>query len=848
LTLTAAPVAAQIEEITVTARKVEESLQDVPLAISAFSSAEISQAAIENLDDVAAFTPGLTFFNPIGEFLPVPVIRGVAPTDIFGEANAAIFVDGVYVSGREGLNFSFLDLERIEVVKGPQSSLYGRNAFSGALNFVTKRPSDVLEANTEVTLGSEGRTKGLVSVSGPIVGDTLGGRLGLVYDEWDGSYDDPVGGVDVGGYKYRTYQGALRFRPTNNFEMWGQVYYSNDEIDASPSTSVTANCENVGPDDGANERLANYCGETPNLTATNRELNVRYPTLDLGDNDIPKIPRSLGEDREVTRASLEISWDLGPGNITALTGFSNTEQQALTDGTRNLAFLQPFVYCTNGVADALGPGTGLCFPGGTNGRFTAGLLQVTQPDETEEISQEIRFTSRQDAAFRYSIGGYYYDVDFDGRETGVIARSIDDPDFSDAADSVPADFTTFAPFINIGPGPELTIGDGAFGPWFLNDNGDVTDEVTLITKTEAWAVFGSVELDFLEDFTAELQVRYSDEKNDLSLPTAVVPDGSAFITAIDDSWDFVTGRASLKYRLNDDTTIYSSLARGEKSGGFDAENTTVLVPDPDNPPATMNVDIPVIVTFDSETILSAELGAKGTLLNGQLRFDAAVYWSDWEDILLPQVFQSDPNSGLPFEQPEGFITNAGDATVWGTELQLDFLLGENFSGRLTGSWTDAELDNATLESFADFPSFAPNGDVSGRKLLRQSEWQASGSLTYTQEWIRGWDFFVRGDVTYQGEQYGGNDNQWKWPAHTYANFRTGVDGDNWGVTLWVENAFEDDGPTGGFRDVYFGNSDDPLQLEPPSSTPFNFFPWRLTMSHPRLRTYGITATYRFGGE
>ena len=135
--------AVALEEIVVTARKVEERLQDVPLAITAFSAAEIQSAGIENLDDVANFTPGLTFSNLLGEFLPVPVIRGIAPTAVQGrENNAAIFVDGVYLSGREGLNFSQLDLERIEVVKGPQAAMYGRNSFSGAINFVTARPTD----------------------------------------------------------------------------------------------------------------------------------------------------------------------------------------------------------------------------------------------------------------------------------------------------------------------------------------------------------------------------------------------------------------------------------------------------------------------------------------------------------------------------------------------------------------------------------------------------------------------------------------------------------------------------------------------------------------------------------
>ena len=129
---------AGLEEVVVTARKQSEQLINVPLAITAFTAEAIEARGISNLDDVAAFTPGLTFSNVIGDFLPAPVIRGVAPIDIFGELNTAIFFDGVYVAGREGINFNQLDLERIEVVKGPQAALYGRNAFSLSLIHISE--------------------------------------------------------------------------------------------------------------------------------------------------------------------------------------------------------------------------------------------------------------------------------------------------------------------------------------------------------------------------------------------------------------------------------------------------------------------------------------------------------------------------------------------------------------------------------------------------------------------------------------------------------------------------------------------------------------------------------------
>jgi iron complex outermembrane receptor protein len=165
-----------LEELIVTTRRMPERLLDVPLSITAFDADAIGAAGIRNLDDVAALTPGLTFSNVFGEVLPVPVIRGLAPTAIFQENNAGIFIDGVYVSGREGLNFSQLDLSKVEVVKGPQSAAYGRNTFAGAVLYTTARPTDSFETSVEAQYGSDDKVLGKLIVSGPLGTDKLKGR------------------------------------------------------------------------------------------------------------------------------------------------------------------------------------------------------------------------------------------------------------------------------------------------------------------------------------------------------------------------------------------------------------------------------------------------------------------------------------------------------------------------------------------------------------------------------------------------------------------------------------------------------------------------------------------------
>ncbi|MDP2324804.1 MAG: TonB-dependent receptor plug domain-containing protein, partial [Gammaproteobacteria bacterium] len=272
-----------IQEVVVTTRRREEKLKEVPLSITAFNADMIEAAGITSLTDVAEMTPGLSFFNPLGEQLPVPVIRGIVPQDIFGTNAAAVFVDGVYVAGRAGLNFSQLDIERIEVVKGPQSAMYGRNAFSGAINYVTKKPTSDFESKTSVEAGNRGKQLVQASVSGPVLGDTLFGRVAGLYDEWDGSYDNSIqggGGDDIGGYSYRSFQGALRWVPAETLEVNSSLYYSNDGIDESAVAGLPANCEDqvettvAHRDNEPYTRFQNVCGEVPKLASLPDALDL----------------------------------------------------------------------------------------------------------------------------------------------------------------------------------------------------------------------------------------------------------------------------------------------------------------------------------------------------------------------------------------------------------------------------------------------------------------------------------------------------------------------------------------------------------------------------------------------
>ena len=782
-----------LEEIVVTARRVEERLQDVPLAITAFSAGEIQAAGIENLEDVANFTPGMTFSNLIGEFLPVPVIRGIAPTAVQDrENNAAIFVDGVYVSGRQGLNFSQLDLERIEVVKGPQAAMYGRNSFSGAVNFVTARPTDEFQGKAELTFGDRGRMVASGTVSGPLVEDRLRARLAIVMNQWDGSYENQVpNGPNIGGFDYQTLQGSLYYTPSDRFEAGLSIYHSEDQIDVSAQTSVTANCENVS---AMGQRLANYCGELPGV----------------GKNGLHVVAGANGEERKVDHASLTMKLDTALGEFTALSGYSKVEQTFLYDGSRG----NPST--TFAYQATISP-----FPRAfVLGSFEAELLQIGALDSTEEFSQELRFTSPAGSSWRYSAGAYYYTVETLDRNSGVAARS-----------PLPFVFANLCPCIQFFPGvgfalpvfPGTSVGDLAFRRWFTSPMGDATGALEEMHETDAWSVFGSVDANFSERLTGRVELRWTDEEKH----------SQNFVTSADlqNSWDFISWRATLDYKPNDNTMYYGSIAGAEKSGAFDTD-------DQEN----INGEEVFLTSFiDPEKNTSYELGVKGTYMDSRLSADIAVFFIDWTEIVIPQYYSVGPD-GVPLTTVLALDTNAGDASVLGLEALFGLALTDNLTGSLGFTVTDSEFDDARITSFADFPSFAPDGDVAGNTLLRQSEVQGNLTLNYRRALRGGMDWYLRTDVLYTGKQWVGAVNQAEIPAHTYVNLKIGIDAERYSVELWSDNLLDDDKPIAGFRDVWFANA-----LPGGGAGGFfdTFFPWRITLSHPRRRQVGATLRVRF---
>ena len=796
-----------LEEVVVTARKTSEQLINVPLAITAFTAEAIAARGITNLDDVAAFTPGLTFSNVIGDFLPAPVIRGVAPIDIFGELNTAIFFDGVYVSGREGINFNQLDLERIEVVKGPQAALYGRNAFSGAINYVSAKPSNEFRSKATATIGNRGKKLASLTVSGPIGDNGLKGRATFLRDQWDGSYENQYSGPGrketIGGYEFSTFNGTLLWEATDTFTAELGVYVSSDNVDNSPTTAATANCEDrrvrdqkLGVAAPRSSRLLNYCGELPAVD----------------ENSLSAVPGASGEKRHLNRSHLKLSWQVGGGTLDSITGYSKVSQGFLVDGSRNSGETVLFSYQPLPVRTV--PGLGVT--SGPRKTFTTGLLQIGGVDKTEETSQEIRFASDREKALRYSFGAYYYENSSGGGIDGVIATQ-----------KLPADFYSFClactalgptTLVDFAPG----AGNAAFLPWFQDPVGGANFSEVIIDKASAPSVFAALEYDFNDRLTGSVDARYTDEERSF-LDKRTGSNGK-------DNWELLSWRTSLRYKPAERITFFAGIAHSEKAGDFDPTTVRLIT----NP----TVDVTVPGAFDAETLMSYELGVKAELLDRRLGIELDLYYLDWKDIVIPQVVSS--INGQDIVTPTGVNVNGGDASIKGVELSIVARVAKGVDLNIGASYADPKYDRAKVDSFIDFPTFAPTGDVSGNQILRTSKVQANAGLQYSAELGSGREFFVRGDVSHRGKQFADASNQTIVPASTNVNASLGVRSDAWSVELWGRNLTDEDAPTGAFRDVYFGNT-----LPNGTYSGGTFFPFRYSVSHPRRQTYGVTLRYNF---
>lgn len=389
----ATEVVSQIDDIVVTARLRRETLQEVPAAISAFTAETMAKSGIQNLETLAAATPGLSF-QSIGGTYQAPVIRGLAQIDQTAPiGNVGVFVDGVYLNNRSGLEFSFLDLARVEVVKGPQSALYGRNTFSGAINYVTQEPKiGSFSGSIKGELGDHDRRSLQGSVSIPL-GEFAAFRVWGGEGEFDGTIKNDRDGGYLGGYELRRNLGAaLLFQPNDAFSMKFFHMRTDTREDQAPYAFVATadnNCgsQTVGPN-GPRNTL--YCGVLPYPDSVNLDT-----TSATGLTGFSLLSYATA------------SYDMGFATISSTLAHTYASFGQKNDGTGK----------PDAISTPLRPGSPL----------SQQSYGQTVGDASDELSFDLKLTSAAEQRLRWIIGLYAFDSNISDGLLSYYAY-LNDPD------------------------------------------------------------------------------------------------------------------------------------------------------------------------------------------------------------------------------------------------------------------------------------------------------------------------------------------------------------------------------------------------------------------------------------
>ncbi|MCL4791436.1 MAG: TonB-dependent receptor [Gammaproteobacteria bacterium] len=508
ISLLAQPALAIPEEIVVTARKYEENIQEIPIAVSAFTAKSIEDLNLKSIDDIAKFTPGLSFTSAFGRQpgSDRPSMRGIT-TVVNGVANSSAvgyFVDGVYMSGSPQTTELF-NLERVEVIKGPQAAQFGRGTYAGAINYITRKPSlDGLEGGFTGTGAEHGTWETSGWLSGPIIDNQLAFYVGASYDTYDGEFTNQATGGDVGGTETKSATGKLLWTPLDGLEITLKGGVQQTDDDHFAVYLQPRNLNNCYPR-GANTPRARgyYCG-----TAIVDESNLSLAT-DLLENAVSSTT-GLSDgmsgtklDRELLNLVVDYT---GPSGYTFTSTSGYITDTVRTGFDNSYANYDPVPFGAS-----------------------AGSFYQLDKDRSETFTQELRVTSPQDAAVRGTFGFYFLDIkDWEVYNRKVLASGVSEL-------QTVANLTT-----------ERVQNRAVFGGMEF----DITDRLTV-----------GIEGRFSRD-----EIKVSNVVNNGS--GAVEPCGPNPECRKD--FTSFTPRLTLRYQYTDDINLYANIAKGVKPGDFNA--------------------------------------------------------------------------------------------------------------------------------------------------------------------------------------------------------------------------------------------------------------------------------------
>lgn len=844
--------------IIVTARKREENLQDVPLSVTAFTAAKIEESGIKNATDLAQQTLGFSFREGFGRNADRPVIRGMA--NIQGAANAAFFVDGIFVTGPVS-SYQLDNLQRVEIVKGPQSALYGRATFAGAINYVTRQPDNEFRGKMSVTIGEDKNREVTGYISGPLIKDRLFAEINARYYKFGGQYPNAIDAFDMLGRQRTVSIGAtVRFQPFDALNIVGRVGWAQDNDGHYPIARIGRIIGQSLPVAGAlvlnpggincflpqltgallngrpieATRVRGYrCGEitTPSTFALN---TAEYRAAGFPD----------GLDRRIFRSSLRADLDVADWTLTLIGALNKRRQVVPID--QDYSDLRALSFET--------------IDGGGS----------------QDKQVEFRVTSPERSRLRTIFGAFYFSDKDNPSVVDPATRRVVDGNFSASLNVIVPNATNTGNITRsflVGDSPDLIIRN----PVSRN-------------MIENKAVFGQLQFDLTDRITASVEGRYSQETvTNVGISTSTVTVGgvaTVFSRAINESgkYKIFLPRATVNWNITNDAMVYGVVAKGNKPGGVNASLLSAVYDDAE----VARFRSLGLTTFREETVISYELGAKTTLMGGRTTLNGAAFYLDWRNQQLTQTYSGTRRDGVPAQIAP--TVNIGRSAVKGFEVETNTRLGRDFNVRLGYALTNAKVkdflsddqadlyitaaDIATLNSNTPLPTgtittnpnftaqfnarlaaanalIALRGQTAGQYLPRTPKHQIQGSLGWSHAFSQNLRTFAHANYAYESKRYTQIDNlSYAGDSHIL-NLRLGIElNRRLTFAAFMTNALNDRTPVDSLRSIDNNQTVVRPELRPAVSgagtvttqaaTTIRDFP----VTAPRLRNFGIVATIR----
>lgn len=625
-----------LEEVVVTAQKREQSMQEVSVAVTAFSGDSLKELNITTSTEIAGQVPGLNIGTPVGEGNnPAFTLRGVGLNDFNdnNEGPIAIYRDEVYQSAMPGLSFQLFDMERVEVLRGPQGTLYGRNATGGLVHFISVKPSEETNGYFDLTLAEYNQIKTEGAIGGAI-SDAIQGRLSITTNNHDGYVENRIGrdGNEADSYAYR---GQLNFDFSDNLNVLLNVHGGKTDTVAPKYQHEVTDFDGDGAPDAFDVYGYADTDNDPFAGDYNRD-----GVLDI----------------ESDGASLTLNYDTDGFQFASITAIEAVKKAHEEE------------------AD-VGPASGL-LP-----RFTADI---------DQLSQEFRISGETDS-LNWVAGVYYFDSDV---ENGLYLDGNYPSGFIDFLDTLPEDQGGFGGGLSGLAGFTANANPGAVVPWITYDVSytQETESYGLFGQLEV-NLSDTLKLTTGLRYTdEEREFDYINNFGDRNGNGSIGIEDGAFTNFLEElsglgefppfffqftdkiSNDNISGKIGIDFTPSDDLLVFANYSKGFKAGGFNGGFLDL----------TDNVS-PESTPYDEEILNSYELGIKSTLADGSVRLNATAFYYDYED------YQALSFSGL-----SQFISNS-DAELNGLDLEIVWQPTNALAINLGASFLSTEIDELNVQ-------------------------------------------------------------------------------------------------------------------------------------------------------